>query len=315
MKCKQIGPDCPADGSSLGLAPNIAASVIFLLIFNFSSICHLTLGWKYKTWSFMIAMMLGSSSEVVGYIGRILMHNNPYRLSTFLMQIVSLTTAPAFYSAGIYLCLSRMQVPVSSTVIVFGEGISRIKPVWYTRIFITCDIISLSLQGAGGGVASSATKQSTMELGNHLMLAGLIFQILSLILFGIVCIDFTLRVRRYPSWKNPAYKNLRASVRFRGFLWALFIAFMTIFTRCVYRVVELGGGWNNKLMREEAPFIALESCMIAIAVFALVVFHPGFGFQNKFNALEYEMVPAAGTTGSSKEAVSLMAMEQHRISA
>ena len=48
-------------------------------------------------------------------------------------------------------------------------------------------------------------------------------------------------------------------MRFRGFLWALVVSFMTIFTRCVYRVVELGGGWNNRLMREETPFIILES--------------------------------------------------------
>lgn len=98
-----------------------------------------------------------------------------------------------------------------------------------------------------------------MELGNHLMLAGLIIQIVSLIFFAIACIDFAMRVKRYQSWKNPEFKKLRASTRFRGFLWALIVSFMTIFTRCVYRVIELGGGWNNKLMREETPFIILES--------------------------------------------------------
>jgi hypothetical protein len=149
-------------------------------------------------------------------------------------------------------------------MLVYGEGIPRVKPVWYTRFFINCDIISLTLQGAGGGVASSATKHSTMELGNHLMLVGLIFQIVSLIFFALACIDFALRVRRYQSWKNPAYKKLRASMRFRGFLWALVVSFMTIFTRCVYRVVELGGGWNNRLMREETPFIILESWYVVL---------------------------------------------------
>jgi hypothetical protein len=96
------------------------------------------------------------------------------------------------------------------------------------------------------------------------MLAGLIFQIISLVLFGIACVDFTIRVHRHQSWKNPAYKKLRASVRFRGFLWALIIAFLTIFTRCVYRVIELGGGWNNHLMREETPFIFLESWYVVL---------------------------------------------------
>jgi hypothetical protein len=121
-------------------------------------------------------------------------------------------------------------------------------------------MISLSLQGAGGGVASAATTESTMSLGNKLMLAGLIFQIISLALFAVVLVDFAVRVRASPtSRRDLAYAKLRASTRFRGFLWALAVAFFTIFTRCVYRVVELGGGWNNHLMREEVPFILLES--------------------------------------------------------
>jgi hypothetical protein len=153
---------------------------------------------------------------------------------------------------------------ILQSVVVYGESISRIRPVWYTRFFINCDIISLTLQGAGGGIASAATKQSSMDLGNHLMLAGLIFQIVSLILFAAACIDFAIRTYRYESWKNPAYSSLRASSRFRGFLWALAISFVTIFVRCVYRVIELGGGWNNHLMREETPFIILESWYVAL---------------------------------------------------
>jgi hypothetical protein len=52
--------------------------------------------------------------------------------------------------------------------------------------------------------------------------------------------------------------------------------------------------------------------MITIAVFSLVVFHPGFGFQGNFNTLEYEDISKTGSTGTSKEAISLMVMEQHR---
>ncbi|KAH6663521.1 RTA1 like protein-domain-containing protein [Halenospora varia] len=299
MKCKSIGPGCPADGSSLGYAPSMAASVIFMGAFGLALIGHIILGWKYRTWTFAITMILGSSSEVVGYLGRIFMHNNPYKLSTFLVQIVCLTTAPAFYSAGLYLCLSRI-------IIVYGQGISRIRPIWYTRFFIFCDSVSLSLQGAGGGVASAATKDSTMQLGNHLMLAGLIFQIVSLVLFAIACFDFAFRVRTHKSWKVPNYRQLRRSTRFKGFLWAATISFWAIFVRCVYRVVELGSGWNNKLMREETPFIILESSFITIAVLVLIIFHPGFAFHNKFNTLQEN---AEHFQGSSKEAFSLIATE------
>lgn len=188
---------------------------------------------------------------------------------------------------------------------IYGDEISIIRPIWYTRFFIFCDMISLSLQGAGGGLAASATQDSTMKLGNNLMLAGLIFQIVSLLLFATACIHFFIRVRKFKSLKNPLYRKVRSSAKFRGFLCALNVSFITIFTRCIYRAVELGGGWNNKLMREETPYIILESwyvgtrrfviygrlltvwfySMIVIAVLALILFHPGASFQGHFNTM------------------------------
>lgn len=47
--------------------------------------------------------------------------------------------------------------------------------------------------------------------------------------------------------------------------------------------------------------------MITVAVFALVGFHPGFEFQNKFNSLEYEVVSASEP---SKEGIQLIAVGQ-----
>ncbi|KAK9237840.1 RTA1 like protein-domain-containing protein [Lipomyces kononenkoae] len=277
--CKEIGPSCPADGSDLSYAPNLIASVVFVVVFGTSLVLHGILGWKTRTWSFLVAYFLGSSSEVIGYLGRIFLHSNPYKLSTFLLQIVCLTTGPAFYSAGLYLCLARIAA-------VYGENISRIRPIWYTRIFITCDVISLSLQGTGGGVASAATKSSTLAIGNDIMLAGLVFQVATLALFAVLCLEFTWRVHQYPHRKKAEFRHIRESRRFKRFLVAAAVTFVTIFIRCVYRIVELAGGWNNKLQREEVPYIILESGMISIAVSAFVFCHPGYAFHGAFNGLQ-----------------------------
>ncbi|EEA21738.1 hypothetical protein PMAA_055350 [Talaromyces marneffei ATCC 18224] len=73
---------------------------------------------------------------------------------------------PAFYSAGLYLCLARI-------VIVYGEKISRIQPAWYIRIFITCDIISLSLQGGGGELFVYDTSDDGLRMLAYFQLPGL----------------------------------------------------------------------------------------------------------------------------------------------
>lgn len=71
-------------------------------------------------------------------------------------------------AAGIYLCLSRI-------VSTFGVENSRIKPLLYPRIFVPCDIISLILQAAGGGVAGvKVNEDEDPSLGNNIMLAGLL---------------------------------------------------------------------------------------------------------------------------------------------
>lgn len=281
--CTRVGLLCPADGSSLGYPPSLIASCIFAATFGLSLVCHFALGFKHKTWVFMGVYCTGSLLEVLGYVGRILMRNNPYDLNTLVLptslckQILILNQiSPADYlpyDGASFLFGRIISMPfknvcaLSSTmvnanvnsVIAYGEGISRIKPITYTRFFIGCDIISLSLQGAGGGVAASSNSNSSLSLGNNLMLAGLIFQVVTLAIFGILCLDFAIRVNRNPSGKNPAYNTLRSSMRFQGFLFAVLVTFLTILTRSVYRIVELGGGWNNKLQREEIPFIILES--------------------------------------------------------
>lgn len=85
-------------------------------------------------------MLLGSLLEMLGYLGRTLGHNDPFGNTAFIIQAVVLTFAPVFYCASIYMSLSRI-------VSVYGSHMSRIPPVWYTRIFITCDVISLLVQG------------------------------------------------------------------------------------------------------------------------------------------------------------------------
>ncbi|OBT91738.2 hypothetical protein VE01_10229 [Pseudogymnoascus verrucosus] len=279
-----VGPDCPADGSPLGYAPNLAASIAFLSLFAVSLIAHVVWGIRYRTWTFMVCMVLGSMTEVIGYVGRVFMHKNPYNLSTFLVQVVCLTTAPAFYSAALYLCLGRI-------IMIFGRDFSRIAPIRYSQFFIFCDWVSLSLQGAGGGLASSSTTDSTMNLGNRLMLVGLITQVVTMFIFGCMCADLAIRIRRYPERKNPKYKLMRSSMPFRGFLIMALVFGLSIFIRCVYRVAELGPGWDNPLMRNETLFIILESCMVTIASIAFCIFHPGFGFQRNFDKIEYSTVP------------------------
>lgn len=161
--------------------------------------------------------------------------------------------APAFNSAAIYLTLKHI-------ALCFGEQWSFIKPRFYTYIFIFFDLVSLILQGAGGGIASGADDEDQQQVGDNLMMAGISWQVVALALFAGTAGTYVWR-----RWKALAQFPLSAeaaaavaNTKFRLFVFGVVTAWFTIFVRCVYRIIEMAGGWRNSIMRDEASFIALE---------------------------------------------------------
>ncbi|RAO64523.1 uncharacterized protein BHQ10_000535 [Talaromyces amestolkiae] len=273
---------CPLDWAQVDYVPSLPGNLIYVAIFGLALLLQIAFGVYYKTWTYMIAMIGGLVGEIIGYIGRVQMHYNPFPQTPFLEYLVCLTIAPAFLSAAIYLCFSRI-------VIVYGGRISRFRPKTYTYLFIAGDFIALLLQAAGGGIAASASG-STQQTGINIMIAGVSWQVFSLAVFAALCMDFALRVRRTQSVDlNPQYDALRISRSFKIFLWSLGIATLTIFVRSVFRCAELSGGFNGSLANNEVTFMVLEGAMISIAVIALTSFHPGLIWKREWRELARSM--------------------------
>jgi hypothetical protein len=132
------------------------------------------------------------------------------------------------------------------------------------------------------------------------MVAGLAFQVFTLLIFMILCADFALRtIRRYKSMgesafdQNPQFIAARNSIKFKGFLVALTLATICIFWRSVYRVAELAEGWTGHLIKQQWLFVGFEGVMVIVACFALNVFNPAFAFPGGMQG--------AGGLGTSKK--------------
>jgi len=277
--CVEVGPECPVEGTLYGYYPSIEANAFFAAFFGLCLVINLVLGIRYKTWTYMIALCLGCLGELVGYIGRILLYNNPYDETGFQMQICCLIISPAFVSAGIYVTLKHI-------VINFGQSWSRLPPVWYTRIFITGDIFSLVLQGAGGGIAATADSGSDLQdLGTNLMVAGVVLQVVVLSIFGALLVEYTIRTYHRRDQLSSGAMTLFRKTSFRCFIFAIIVGFLGIYIRCIYRIPELTDGWGSELMRDETDFIILEGAMIVMSVLVLTVFHPGYCFPALGNTI------------------------------
>lgn len=89
-----FGPDatctldtCPIEWSIYQYRPDLAANITLLALFGVIGAVHVVLGWRWKSWGFMIGMLLGSISEIVGYAGRILFYYDPFSFNAFMIQI------------------------------------------------------------------------------------------------------------------------------------------------------------------------------------------------------------------------------------
>src|SRR5262245_46511876 len=69
----------------------------------------------------------------------------------------------------------------------------------------------------------------------------------------------------------------------------LVVATLTIYIRCVYRVVELNAGFDSHLANEEVTYMILEGAMIAIAVCAMSILHPGLVFASHWAESNFKL--------------------------
>ena len=256
---------CPVSESIYTYIPSLAANAAFLALFALSGLIHVVHGVITGKTAFWIAIAIGCVTEIIGYVGRLISHHDVFNQNGFLTQIICLTLAPAFFSAGIYFCLGEI-------VRNFAPGASRIKASGYAKIFIPCDVVSLVLQGAGGGIASVLSQQNkNPKVGTNIMVAGLSFQVGSMALFMCLAGEYFLRLRR---WTKESGNIPVSRTRIVVFLIFFPLAIITIFIRCVYRVVELSEGWTGHLIEDQATFIGLEGTYVYpdSSVFFLLTF-------------------------------------------
>lgn len=76
---------CPLSCAQVEYLPTVAGNATYAAAFGLLLIVQLGLGIKYKIWGFLVGMTCGIVIEIVGYVGRIMLHNNPFDFNNFIM--------------------------------------------------------------------------------------------------------------------------------------------------------------------------------------------------------------------------------------
>ncbi|KAI9147645.1 Efflux pump himE [Paramyrothecium foliicola] len=267
------GPDanctlelCPIEWTVYRYRPSLAANGTFIALFALAIGVHVFLGIRWRSWGFMTFMILGCTEGIIGYVGRILMYHNPFSFAAFMMQIVCITSAPVFFTAAIYVTLSKI-------VMHFAPELCRFNPKLFYWVFIPADLVCLVLQAAGGAMSSSSSGSS--QTGIDIAMAGLILQVIILFVFCVLLGDYLVRYFRQKS-------ATALSGKMRIFFGFLSLSVLLILGRCLFRCYELSEGYQDSdLITDEPLFIGLEGVLVVLAVFSLCIGHPGLVFNSQ----------------------------------
>lgn len=57
MDCLEVSEQCPVEDTIYGYYPSLEANAFFTALFAVCFIVNIAIGWRYKTWSYMAAMV------------------------------------------------------------------------------------------------------------------------------------------------------------------------------------------------------------------------------------------------------------------
>lgn len=89
-----FGPDstcdldsCPIEWSIYRYRPSLPANIALLALYAVIGVVHAYFGFRWRSWGFAAGMIAGSLSEIIGYVGRIMLYYNPFSFEAFMIQI------------------------------------------------------------------------------------------------------------------------------------------------------------------------------------------------------------------------------------
>jgi hypothetical protein len=198
--------------------------------------------------------------EFIGYAARASAYEKTGRLMPYIIQSVFILIAPTLFAAAVYMVLARIIRSVRA------ESLSPIPIRFVTKAFVTCDVLTFFIQGGGAGLMSQG---SMTNAGQYIVLAGLILQIATFVLFLTTATVFKLRMDRHPT-----IATMHSDVPWKKHLYSMYAISSMILLRSIFRVVEYGLGNDGYLLSNEWPTYILDALPMFLAMVCFAVWYP-----------------------------------------
>ncbi|EPE31097.1 hypothetical protein GLAREA_04064 [Glarea lozoyensis ATCC 20868] len=276
--------DNPDDYSDYWIyKPSIVGAAIATGIFTVLTAIHIFRLSRTRSW-FCIPFVLGGLFEVIGYASRAASPSNADNFALFILQTLGILLAPILFAASVYMILGRL---IRATG---AESYALIRVNWITKIFVGGDILCFAIQAGGGGILAGADTKSSKDLGQNIILAGLVLQIVIFVGFVVVAVVYHMRLRARPTGKGPAVMS------WERLLIMLYVVSVLITMRNLFRCIEYGLGEGSYLLRHEWPIYVFDAVLMAIVLGICQQWYFG-SLKAKHDSMDVEM-NSSDTTAS-----------------
>ncbi|PWY90415.1 RTA1 like protein [Aspergillus sclerotioniger CBS 115572] len=249
--------------------PSLGGAVAFAILFAATTAVHLFQ--RIRTHAkYFNPFIVGGIFQVIGYGARADAHFNTTSTTVYALQTLLILLAPTLYAASIYMVLGRI------ITFLHAQHLSVVPVKWMTKIFVSGDILSFILQGAGGGIMSGGFS-SSLKIGQWVIVAGLCVQLVFFGAFLIASLTFHFRIEQSPTVESE--KNIERDERmwprdWRGLLGACYLVSFLILVRSVYRLIEFAQGNSGYVISHEVFLYVFDAAMMFLVMLVMNLFHP-----------------------------------------
>lgn len=242
--------------------PSVPGMIVAIVLFALVTAHQGYIMFRHKTWYWM-PFWLGGVFEVVGYIVRIKSRDEPSEVGLYAVQTLFILLPPAMFSASLYMTLGRLLLYIDA------EFTSIIPARFMTKLFVTGDVMSFLLQGAGGGLQGSSDEYR--DAGKWVTIGGLVIQLL---FFGgyVITKSFAYHKLRKLNWRT----DFPGKFKWPILIWTLYCSSVLILVRSIFRVIEYAQGYDGYLMSHEIYMYIFDALLMFICMLLFNVVHPAY---------------------------------------
>ncbi|KAH7149694.1 RTA1 like protein-domain-containing protein [Dactylonectria estremocensis] len=273
----ECGLSCPVADGFYSYDPNLGGNAVLLAAFALLSLVVPYLGFRSWTPLFSATLTMGLLAEVLGFVGRVLLHSTRDSRAYFFLFLFGTVLGPTFISAAIFIVLPHI-------LGIYGETISPFRPVLAGLVFCSLIFVALVVELVGIIFVAYEFSNISQRSGAKITAAGLGIQAVLLLACSGLHFWFTLGVSTQVENLDASHSQVYTSSRFKRFLMGMEVASALLIVYSIYRIVEFAGGVSGTLYQNQTAFMVVGGAIPLLACIILTVFHPGTAFGGAWAA-------------------------------